>query len=141
MKSKIGPNKYTIEKAGPNDLPDILKVMSSWNMHHYPSPEMEELDVESFFVAKVEGKIVGASGYKLLSQTLGKTTLLAVLPEYSGWGIGEALQDMRLKHMHQVGVKKVITNSDRPRVISWYIRRYRYKKVGTVNIRPLRGRL
>ena len=132
MKSKKGPNKYTIEKAGPNDLPDILKVMSSWNMHHYPSPEMEELDVESFFVAKVEGKIVGASGYKLLSQTLGKTTLLAVLPEYSGWGIGEALQDMRLKHMHQVGVKKVITNSDRPRVISWYIRRYRYKKVGTL---------
>ena len=80
MKSKKGPNKYTIEKAGPNDLPDILEVMSHWNMHHYPSPEMEELDVNSFFIAKVEGEIVGASGYSLLSQTLGKTTLLAVLP-------------------------------------------------------------
>lgn len=132
MKSKKCPNKYTIEKAGPNDLPDILEVMSHWNMHHYPSPEMEELDVNSFFIAKVEGEIVGASGYSLLSQTLGKTTLLAVLPEYAGWGIGEALQDMRLKYMHQVGVKKVITNADRPRVISWYIRRYRYKKIGTL---------
>jgi 3-keto-5-aminohexanoate cleavage enzyme len=126
------PKNFNIEKAGPDDLPHILEVMRPWNMHHFPSEEMEELDINNFFVAKVKGNIVGASGYKLLSQTLGKTTLLAVLPEYSKWGIGKALQDIRLQHMHQVGVKKVITNSDRPRVISWYMRRYRYKKVGTL---------
>lgn len=131
MKKKKIKN-FKIEKAGPNDLPRILEIMRPWNMHHYPSPEMEELDINSFFVAKVGRKIVGASGYKLLSQTVGKTTLLAVLPEYSGWGIGEALQDKRLKHMHQVGVRKVITNADRPRVISWYIRLYRYKKIGVL---------
>jgi uncharacterized protein (DUF849 family)/N-acetylglutamate synthase-like GNAT family acetyltransferase len=132
MKKKKAPRDYKIEKAGPDDLPQILEVMRPWNMHHYPSPEMEALDANSFFVAKVKGKIIGASGYTLLSQTLGKTTLLAVLPEYSGWGIGEELQNVRLKHMHQVGVKKVTTNADRPRVISWYIRRYRYKKIGTL---------
>ena len=123
---------YIIEKAGFNDLPQILEVMRPWNMHHYPSPEMEELDVNSFYVAKVKGKIVGAAGFKLLSQTLGKTTLMAVLPQYAGTGIGKDLQNARLKAMHQVGVKKVITNTDRPKVISWYMRHYRYKKVGTL---------
>lgn len=132
MKTSKSTRKFTLEKAAPDDLPKILAVMRPWNMHHYPSPEMENLDVNSFFVAKVKGKIVGAGGYSLLSQTVGKTTLLAVLPEFSRWGIGEALQDRRLKHMHQVGVKKVITNADRPRVISWYMRRYRYKKIGTL---------
>jgi uncharacterized protein (DUF849 family)/N-acetylglutamate synthase-like GNAT family acetyltransferase len=123
---------YVIEKAGPGDLPDILEVMRPWNMHHYPSPEMEELDVNSFYVAKVGGKIVGAAGFTLLSQRLGKTTLMAVLPEYGGTGMGRDLQNARLKAMHQVGVKKVITNADRPKVISWYMRHYRYKKVGTL---------
>lgn len=124
--------QYAIERAGPEDLEAILEVMRPWNMHHYPSPEMEELDAESFFVARHDGRIVGASGYKLLSQTLGKTTLMAVLPEYAGTGMGRDLQDARLTAMHRVGVKKVITNSDRPKVISWYIRHYRYKKIGTL---------
>ncbi len=123
---------FTIEKAHLDDLPRILEVMKPWNMHYFPSLEMEELDVNSFFVAWDKGKIVGASGYKLLSQTLGKTTLMAVLPEYEGIGLGQALQEARLEAMHRVGVKKVITNSDRSKVISWYIRHYRYKKVGTL---------
>lgn len=124
--------QYVIEKAGPDDLPPILAVMKPWNMHHYPSPEMEELDVNNFFVARIGREIVGAAGFTLLSQRLGKTTLLGVLPEYGGTGIGRDLQNARLKAMHQVGVKKVITNADRRKVISWYMRHYRYKKVGTL---------
>jgi len=123
---------YEIQPAGPDDLPAILAVMRPWNMHHYPSPEMEELDVDSFFVARVGGEIVGAAGYKLLSQRLGKTTLMAVLPQYAGTGMGRDLQDARLRAMHRVGVKRVITNSDRPKVIAWYMKHYRYKKVGTL---------
>lgn len=129
---KIKNIQYVIEKAGPADLPLILEVMQPWNMHHYPSPEMEEIDVNNFFVAKVGENIVGAAGFKLLSQTLGKTTLMAVLPEYGGTGMGKDLQNARLKAMHQVGVQKVITNADRPKVISWYMRHYRYKKIGTL---------
>jgi len=119
-----------IEKAKPGDLEAILEVMKPWNMHHVPSPEMEELDLECFYVARIEGRIVGASGYKVLSQTRGKTTLLGVLPEYCKGGLGRLLQDIRLEAMHRIGVRKVITNADRAETIEWYKRRYGYREVG-----------
>ncbi|MFB3904944.1 MAG: GNAT family N-acetyltransferase [Acidobacteriota bacterium] len=119
-----------VEKATPADLGAILEVMRPWNMHHVPSPEMEELDLECFYVARLDGRIVGAAGYKVLSQTRGKTTLLGVLPEYCNAGIGRMLQDARLEAMHRIGVNKVITNADRPETIAWYKRRYGYREVG-----------
>ncbi len=121
---------FSIEKAKPEDLEAILEVMRPWNMHHVPSPEVEELDLSCFFVARVGEKTVGAAGYKLLSQSRAKTTLMAVLPEYGRSGIGKALQDARLEAMAAVGVKSVITNADRPATIKWYIKCYGYREVG-----------
>jgi len=132
MTGKMSGVEFAIEKAGPDDLPSILEAMRPWNMHRFPCSEMEELDVDSFFVARVKGQIVGAGGYKILSQTVGKTTLLGVLPEFTGSGIGRALQDARLEAMHRLGVKKVVTNADRTKTIDWYINRYGYVKMGTL---------
>ncbi len=123
---------FSIERAGGGDLQAILEVMKPWNMHHFPSPEMEELDPTCFFLARIDDKIVGVAGYKLLSQTQAKTTLLGVLPEYSKMGIGRALHEARLRAMFQVGVKKVITNADRPATIDWYKKRYGYREIGTL---------
>src|SRR4030042_124613 len=125
-------NKIIIEKARKSDYNTILKIMEPWNMHHVPSPEMEEIDISCFFVARIGRKIVGASGYRVLSQTLGKTTLLGVLPEYGHEGIGRMLQDARLKAMFRLGVKKVITNADRPETIKWYKKHFGYHEVGTL---------
>lgn len=121
---------FVIEPARAGDREAILAVMRPWNMHHVPSPEMEELDLAAFFVARLDGDIVGASGYKILSPTQGKTTLLAVLPEHAGTGIGAALQHKRLEAMHRLGVKRVTTNADRPATIRWYKDRFGYKEVG-----------
>lgn len=123
---------YTIEKASPNDRDAILKVMEPWNMHHVPSKEMEELDLSCFFVALVSGKIVGASGYKILSPEKGKTTLLGILPQFSGKKIGFALQHARLHAMYDSGVKTVITNADRPETIAWYKKHFGYHEIGTL---------
>ena len=123
---------FVVERAGPGDGKAILEVMRPWNMHHVPSSEMEELDLSCFFVARLEGHVVGASGYKLLSQTLAKTTLLAVLPDHSGKGIGKALQDARLDAMAALGVTRVTTNADRPATIDWYKNHYGYREVGTL---------
>jgi len=101
-------------------------------MHNVPSPEMEELDLACFFVALISDQIVGASGYKILSPGRGKTTLLSVLPEFSGLGIGKALQNARLDAMHAAGVKTVTTNADRSRTIVWYMKHYGYRQVGTL---------
>ena len=124
--------KVVIEKASKSDYDAILKIMEPWNMHRVPSPEMEEIDITCFFVARIGRKMVGASGYRVLSQTLGKTTLLAVLPEYGQEGIGRMLQDARLKAMFRLGIKKVITNADRPETIKWYKKHFGYYEVGTL---------
>ena len=72
-----------IERAHATDREAILAVMQPWNMHHVPSPEVEELDLATFFVARKDGKVIGAAGYALLSQTVAKTTLMGVLPEHA----------------------------------------------------------
>ena len=123
---------FKIEKASEEDYKDILSVMKPWNMHHVPSVEVEKLDILCFFVAKIDNKIVGASGYEMLSSDLGKTTLLGIYPEYQGTGIGKALQNIRLEKMFELGAKKVITNSDRPEIIVWYKKHYGYKKIGKI---------
>lgn len=124
--------QYQIEKASPGDREAILKVMKPWNMHHVPSAEMAELDLSCFFVARISGNIVGAAGYKLLSPKKGKTTLLGILPEFSGMGIGRALQDRRLEAMHSAGIKTVETNADRTETITWYKKHYGYREIGSL---------
>lgn len=81
-------------------------------------------------MAEVGGRVVGASGYKILGPGRGKTTLLAVLPEYLGSGIGAALQEARLRAMAGLGVRTVTTNADRPETIAWYQSRFGYHEVG-----------
>lgn len=119
-----------IRRANPGERNSILSVMKPWNMHHVPSKEMEELDISCFFVATIEDKIIGASGYKMIAETIGKTTLLGVLPEHNGKGVGKFLQDARLKAMHELGAKTVITNADRSSTISWYKKNYGYYEIG-----------
>ena len=119
-----------IRRAVEQDRFEILEVMKPWNMHRVPSPEMEELDINCFFVAVIDSKVVGASGYKILNESQGKTTLLGVLPAYNGKGIGKILQEKRLEAMYKAGLKTVITNADRPATIKWYIKNYGYKKIG-----------
>lgn len=101
-------------------------------MHHVPSAEMAELDLDCFFVAEEKGAIVAAAGYRVLGEGRGKTTLLGVLPEWTGRGLGARLQDLRLEAMAAAGVHTVTTNADRPETIAWYKRRYGYREVGRV---------
>jgi ribosomal-protein-alanine N-acetyltransferase len=119
-----------IERAGPDDREAVLRVMRPWNMHHVPSPEMAELDLGCFFVARLDGEIIGAGGYRILSATEGKTTLLGVLPEFADLHVGVLLQEARLQAMLDAGVRTVTTNADRPSVIRWYKMLFGYREVG-----------
>jgi ribosomal-protein-alanine N-acetyltransferase len=124
--------KVVIEPARKEDVPKILCIMKTVNMHNVPSPEMPELDWKCFFVAKVDGEIVGAAGYKILSQTEAKTTLMAVLPEHRRLGIGRLLQEKRMKTLCEKGIKTLTTNADIPETITWYKKYFGYKEVGKV---------
>jgi ribosomal-protein-alanine N-acetyltransferase len=91
---------------------------------------MPELDWTCFFVARMQGKIVGAAGYRILSATEAKTTLIAVDPGYRRYGIGSALQKKRMFALIQKGVKTLTTNADRPETIAWYKKNFGYEEIG-----------
>jgi GNAT superfamily N-acetyltransferase len=119
----------------PADRAEMLRVLETANMHCVPSPEMDDFDVGHWFVADLDGDIVGVAGYRLLEDggdLVGKTTLLAVDPAARGHGIGGALQTLRMERMRDAGATRVITNADRPETIAWYERHFGYRKVGQV---------
>ena len=131
--------EFIVEKATPEDRLDIINVLTPWNLHKIPSPEAKEIDFDFFYVAKVLGKIVGVSGYMILSDSVGETRSLAVYPEFQGSGIGRALQDIRLEAMRKCGVKKVITYTDRVETITWYKKHYDYVQTGRVDKKSIHG--
>lgn len=121
---------YIVERAVENEMDDMLGVLEHFNMHHIPSLEMDTLDINHFYIAKVDGKVVGVAGWKILEDGKGKTTLMGVIPEYSGLGIGKKLQHMRMEVLFRNGCKVVITNADRPETIVWYKKHFGYHEVG-----------
>jgi ribosomal-protein-alanine N-acetyltransferase len=109
-----------------------MEVLRSANMHHVPSAEMPELDLACCCVAEADGRVVGVGGYRILSGTEAKTTLLAVLPAYRGWGVGYALQVWRMHELHEKGIRRLTTNADRPETIAWYIKHFGYRETGSL---------
>jgi len=125
-------SEIVIEPAREEDVPEMMQLLETANMHYIPSEEMAELDWRCFFVARDGERMVGLSGYKILSPTEGKTTLMVVDPVCRGRGIGIRLQTVRLEAMAARGVKKVTTNADLPKTIAWYKKHFGYYEVGTL---------
>ncbi len=121
---------FTINKAKLEEKSEIVKVLESRNMHHAFYLDSEDIDLSNFFVAKHAENIVGVAGYSLLSPTRGRTRLLAVYPDFTGFGIGRALQEARLEEMYKVGVTKIESRSDNKSSILWYKKHFGYKEIG-----------
>jgi len=127
IKSKM---ELVISKAEEDDRCHIMRLLKEVNMHYIPSEEMPSLTYENYFVAKINGKIVGFCGYKILSSEEAKTELMTVDKEYRGYGIGYKLQEYRMQDMIKKGIKTLITNTDLPNTISWYKKHFGYKEIG-----------
>jgi len=124
--------EIVIEKAREDDVPAIMELLEFANMHYVPSEEMPGLDWHFYFVARDGDRVVGAGGYKILSESEGKTQLMVVHPDYRRRGLGRRLQTERLEAMAQAGVKTVTTNADLPATIEWYKNHFGYRHVGTL---------
>ena len=130
-----------IRHAREEDVAEILAILETVNMHEVPSPEMPELDWRTFFVAHCDGRMVGAAGYKLLSTTEAKTTLMAVLPEFRRDGVGRALQTRRMEAALEKGARTLVTNADIPETIAWYKKHFGYVEIGRLKKLHPFGRL
>lgn len=123
-------SNYGIRFARPGDISGIIELMKPYNMHHIPSPEMGALDYKCFIVAEQKGGLIGAAGYTFLANDTGKTTLMAVHPDYARLGLGKELQTRRMQILRSLGCVKIITNADRPDTIAWYKRNFGYREIG-----------
>lgn len=121
-----------IERASESDRPRIFELLEQANMHEVPSPEMPALSYETYFVARLDGRVVGFCGYKVLSPTEAKTELMVVDDACRGLGVGLLLQTRRMDDMLRQGIESVTTNADLPATIAWYKKHFGYKEVGTL---------
>ncbi len=126
----INGTNIIIEKAKDKDRSFIFELLKQANMHYIPSEEMPALTYENYYVAKIDSKVVGFCGYKILSPTEAKTELMVVGEEYRGKGIGYKLQVIRMEDMLKKGVKILTTNTDLPETIEWYKNKFGYKEIG-----------
>ena len=110
--------------------PEILAVLKTANFHHIGSEEMAEFPLTDCFVATGYGTVRAGGGYRILSDTEAKTTLLAADPEFAHLGLGKMLQTTRLDHLRAIGIRRVTTNPDDPRVARWLQRRFGFKPTG-----------
>lgn len=119
----------------PDDREAIMDVLRPEGLHPIPSREMDDLSVGTWLVYESAGAVVGVAGFRLDRSSegiVGKSLLLAVREDRRGQGVGRALVNRRLELMREAGASKVITNTDRPELISWLIRDYGYRRVGEV---------
>ena len=120
-----------------DDLNDVVRILSRWNMaplaasRDIPDPERSTILIENTFVACMVERVVGVASFIGLSDRVAETASLAVDPACKGLGIGFLLQEARLDEMIRRGFQKVISETDRPETIDWYIRHFGYRVVGT----------
>ncbi len=119
-----------IEALVESDKPEVMRLLEKANMHHIPSIEMPEITWENYTVARLDGRVVGFAGYKIVSETEAKTELMVVDPVCRGRGIGLQLQTVRMEKIATRGVRTLITNSDLPASIAWYKKHFGYEEVG-----------
>lgn len=125
-----------VRKMTQGDLPRALKILAAWNMvpiapsHDIPQPEVAEIVMANAFSAEIDGLVVGCASYFDLGDGRFETSSFAVDPRFLGHGVGLALQRARLAEMKSKGGRVVITQSDRPETVRWYLDSFPYRVTG-----------
>jgi predicted N-acetyltransferase YhbS len=120
------------------DRPRVIAILAQWNMAPVPEspqvPDSERADIaadSAAIVAVIGNQIVGVASYVLHDKNRAETASLAVDPAWRGAGVGARLQRARLAELKSLGVEEVFTETDRPEVVAWYIRKFGYRIAGT----------
>jgi ribosomal-protein-alanine N-acetyltransferase len=120
----------SIRRPKPPEWGRILEILEASNFHHIGGPEMPSFPLSDCFVAAADDRVIGVAGYRILSETEAKTTLLAVHPDHRGLGIGVRLHRARQDFLKRQGIKTLITNTDDERVVRWYQAHFGYVDTG-----------
>lgn len=106
--------EVTISKAGATDLVDLSDFIKPFVDSGEILPRtFDELDdlLETFFIARVDGRLVGCAALEIYSKKLCEVRSLAVDPTTQGLGIGKQLVTACVELAMQEGVYEIMAIS------------------------------
>ncbi|MEZ5362164.1 MAG: GNAT family N-acetyltransferase [Bryobacterales bacterium] len=101
----------TIRPAEPGEMPAIRRLIGTY------AGLLMQTDLPrtpSFFVAEMDGRIVGCCALQIYSQRLAEVRSLAVAPELTRSGIGSRLVEACKQRAKERGVKQVMAVTSTP---------------------------
>lgn len=125
-----------IRKMEMADMDAAIRVLEEWNLALLspvpadPETGSDSIDIENSFVALDGETVVGVASYIVWPKGLAETVSLGVDSRFRGTGIGYRLQMARLEEMRERGITTVLTETDRPETVNWYIRKFGYRITG-----------
>ena len=115
----------------------VIAILAQWNMAPVPvSPDLPDPETTGLvadgttFVAVAGDRIIGVASFIEHAGPRAETVSLAVDRGWRGAGVGAQLQRARLQEMKSRGITQVLTETDRPEVVQWYLRKFGYRTVG-----------
>ena len=98
-----------IRRATLDDVDAILAVVNT-NTDRLLGRDRDEIAqlLDTFWVAEVDGRVVGCCCLEVYSVKIAELRSLAVLPEFRGRGLGAALTDVAVADARQRGIPQVL---------------------------------
>ena len=100
----------TIRPARTSDIKAIRKIIDLYALQRRVLAKETVMlyeDVQEFFVAEVDGKVIGCGALHVLWEDLGEVRTVAVLEEHRGKKIGHQILSAIIERAKQIGLKRL----------------------------------
>ncbi len=120
--------RATFGKAKLSDAQEIHELINSFDGKDVARKSFAEVcsSIRDYFIAWIDGKIVGCVALDFIWDVYAELRSLAVKPEHQGKGIGSRLVELALYEAKIMGVKKLIGFTKKP----GFFKKFRFETVG-----------
>lgn len=101
-----------VRRAHVSDVPRLYELINYYAAQGDMLPKtMDQLynRIREFYVADVEGEVVGCAGLKITWQDLAEVVSVAVHPEFQGCGLGQRLVESLFVEAQEMSVASLFT--------------------------------
>lgn len=121
-----------LRRAKPADLPAIKKLLREHRgklmQNHLPK-------IGSFYVAEVDGEVIGCCALDVYSKRLAEIRSLAVTREFQGQGIARALVEVCMKEARKKKIYEVIAISGADKFFAKFgFHTFKHERFALINI-------